>query len=189
MIILSLSRYGDNRSVIENVTPQLWLQYIWKIIISQDKHNNNLGDIWKLSVLLTFFASPSTVLSLFLATMFLATMILRMEINTGQVNWQAKLSYLMLFCHFYFQCSYFPPCRSSQSRIEFFMRDFIHKFTPIGKQLQCFHSTSRDENYVIRTRRYHTSHVVHGLFWTNIGVFTAISGLVYTYKRKKCTIV
>ena len=86
---------------------------------------------------------------------------------------------------FPFQCSYYPPCKSSQIANDKSVSNYQQRFGVIGQSFSCLFNPVNPRQ-VIRTRRFHLRHVLHGTVWSSMICVASSSALVFIIKRRGC---
>ena len=89
---------------------------------------------------------------------------------------------------FSLQCSYYPPCKSSRIANEKAVHDYEQKFGTPGKTYPCLYNPHNPKE-VIRTRRFHLSHVIHGMVWSSLVFLISLGILIFAVKKKGCDFV
>ena len=92
------------------------------------------------------------------------------------INW---LSFIL------FQCSYYPPCKSSKMANEKAVRDYEHMYGQPGKKFTCLYNP-KNPTEVIRTRRFHLNHVIHGMVWSSLVFILSLAILIVAIRKKGC---
>ena len=87
-----------------------------------------------------------------------------------------------------FQCSYYPPCKSSKIANDKSVSNYQQRFGVIGKSFSCLFNPVNPRQ-VIRTRRFELKHVLHGTVWSSIICLASSSALILIIKRRGCIYV
>ena len=113
---------------------------------------------------------------------------LDMDIKYTYINLHLSLVINMHLFPFSLQCSYYPPCKSSRIANEKAVHDYEQKFGTPGKTYPCLYNPHNPKE-VIRTRRFHLSHVIHGMVWSSLVFLISLGILIFAVKKKGCDFV
>ena len=85
----------------------------------------------------------------------------------------------------FFQCSFYPPCKSSRQENEAAVQNYKLTYGTPGQTFPCLYNPE-DPREIVRTRRFTLAHVVHGLLWSSTVFITSVAILVLAIKKKGC---
>jgi len=84
------------------------------------------------------------------------------------------------------ECTYYPPCKSSRMANERAVREYEERYGRPGQTFPCLYNPDNPSE-VIRTRRFHMNHVVHGMLWSSLIFVISLSILVIAIRKKGCS--
>ena len=98
----------------------------------------------------------------------------------------SKLKFDQLSC-FSFQCSFYPPCKSSEIANTQTVKDYERRYGTADQSYPCLFNPN-NPSQVIRTQKFLLEHVIHGTVWSSIILLSAIVILSILVKRNgiKC---
>jgi hypothetical protein len=91
-------------------------------------------------------------------------------------------------CHFIFQCSFYPPCKSSPTKIKEAVDVYENHYGVIGLPFNCWFSRNHT-GHAIRTKRFQVYHIVNGFLWSIIILLMATATLMYTIHKRGCNLM
>ena len=89
---------------------------------------------------------------------------------------------------FFFQCSYYPSCRSSQSANEETVNKYEAEYGSVGLSYPCLYNPGNPRE-VIRTRRFHLHNVVSGMTWSSLLLLVSVIALYIMIKKRGCKVL
>ncbi len=97
-----------------------------------------------------------------------------------------NVTQILNMCYFLsLQCSYYPPCKSSRVANEKAVRDYEGRYGKPGQTYPCLYNP-KNPTEVIRTRRFHINHVVHGMVWSSLVFVLSLVILILAIRKKGC---
>ena len=84
-----------------------------------------------------------------------------------------------------FQCSYYPPCKSSHAENQESVRQYASQFATPRLNYSCFYNPG-DPTEVIREKRFQLHQVVHGMLWSSVIFSVSLGLLSVVVKRRGC---
>lgn len=85
----------------------------------------------------------------------------------------------------YFQCSFYPPCKKSPTKIEESVKAYEKRYGIIGLPFNCLFSPNHT-GLAIRTKRFQLYHVVNGILWSIIVLAMSMIALAYAVRKRGC---
>ena len=89
---------------------------------------------------------------------------------------------MLLITALYLQCSFYPPCKSSELANTQTVENYQRRYGTIDQSFPCLFNPD-DPSEVIRTQKFLLGHVIHGLTWSSILLVSAMVILSVLVKR------
>ena len=92
------------------------------------------------------------------------------------------------FFLFFFQCTFYPPCKSSHEENKETVKEYVKQYGVRYQNYTCLYNF-HNVNEVIRTKRFEKNQVVHGLVWPILTLVIGILALLITIRKRGCVVI